>query len=193
MALELVRRARIPGCYVEAGVALGGTAILIAKLRPAGRPLKLFDVFGMIPPPGPQDGEDAHSRYEVISSGRSSGIRGETYYGYRSDLMYQVIKNLNSFGIDLGADAVELLAGTFQERLHLNESVAFAHIDCDWYNSVMTCIERIYPQLSPGGIMVFDDYNSYSGCRKAVDSFLSGRNDLDILFDAPSIGVRRLW
>lgn len=191
-ALELVRRADVPGCFIEAGVALGGTAILIATLRPPGRPLKLYDVFGMIPPPGPEDGQDAHSRYEEISSGRSAGIGGEAYYGYRQDLLDQVVAHLRSFGFEPAAAGIELVPGTFQQRMHIDEPVAFAHIDCDWYDSVMTCIERIFPQLSPGGVMVFDDYSSYSGCRKAVDRFLSGRRDVDVLFNDPSMGIRKV-
>jgi asparagine synthase (glutamine-hydrolysing) len=192
MALELVRRADVPGCFLEAGVALGGTAILIGKLRPRGRVLKLYDVFGMIPPPGPEDEQDAHRRYEVISSGRSNGIGGELYYGYRSDLMSQVVDNLKSFGLDPEKEPIELVPGKFEDALHLSEPVAFAHIDCDWYQSVTTCIDRIFPRLSLGGVMVFDDYSSYSGCRKAVDRFIDKRGDIDVLFAAPSIGIRKL-
>jgi asparagine synthase (glutamine-hydrolysing) len=191
-ALALVRRANVPGCFVEAGVALGGTAVLIAKLRPVGRPVKLYDVFGMIPPPGPNDAEDARSRYEVICGGRSDGIGGEEYYGYRTDLLDQVIEHLRGFGLDPVRDNIELLPGSFEDRMHPSEPVAFAHIDCDWYDSVMTCIDRLFPQLSPGGIMVFDDYMSYSGCKKAVDGFLAVRTDIEILFAERSIGIRKM-
>lgn len=53
---------------VEYGVALGGSAILIAKLMGPDRSFTGFDLFGAIPPPT--------ARYEVIASGRSSGIGG---------------------------------------------------------------------------------------------------------------------
>jgi asparagine synthase (glutamine-hydrolysing) len=59
--------------------------------------------------------------------------------------------------------------------------VAFAHIDCDWYDSVKTSLERITPNLSSGGILVIDDYYAYSGCKKAVDEFLEKNPDLFII------------
>lgn len=190
-ALDLVRRTGIAGDIVEAGVALGGTAILLAKLRPPGRRLVLYDVFGMIPPPGPQDEADAHRRYEAIRSGQAAGIGGDAYYGYRDDLMDAVIANLRTYGIEPQRDAVELVPGPFEQAMIVERPVAFAHIDCDWYNSVLTCIERILPRLSTGGVMVFDDYSSYAGCRKAVDERLRSRGDIEVLFDEQSIGLRK--
>ncbi|CAM5645253.1 hypothetical protein SFUMM280S_06107 [Streptomyces fumanus] len=58
----------------------------------------------------------------------------------------------------------------------VEEPVAFAHIDCDWYDSVRLCIERIADRVSVGGIILFDDYVVYSGCRKAVHQWL-GRDE----------------
>ena len=49
--------------------------------------MKVYDVFGMIPPPGEKDGADVHQRYATIAGGASKGIGGETYYGYRDDLL----------------------------------------------------------------------------------------------------------
>jgi asparagine synthase (glutamine-hydrolysing) len=191
-ALDLIRQQAVPGAIIEAGVALGGTAIVLARLKPHGRPLFLYDVFSTIPPPGPQDEIDAHQRFEIIRSGKAVGIGGEQYYGYRPDLIEQVKQNLSSFGIDTVKEAIEFAPGTFEDCLHPAGPVAFAHIDCDWYDSVMTCLDRIYPKLSPGGIMIFDDYKSYAGCKKAVDEFLSGRLDVEVLFSERSIGLRKL-
>jgi hypothetical protein len=39
--------------------------------------------------------------------------------------------------------------------------------------------------------MVFDDYSSYAGCRKAVDERLRPRGDIEVLFDDQSIGLRK--
>src|SRR5690242_8627732 len=191
-ALDLIRQQAVPGAIIEAGVALGGTAVLLARQRPPGRPLFLYDVFATIPPPGAQDEADAHQRYEIIKSGKATGIGGEQYYGYRPDLIEQVRQNLNSFGIDAAKAAIEFVPGAFENSLHPAGPVAFAHIDCDWYDSVVTCLERIYPKLSEGGIMIFDDYKSYAGCKKAVDQFLSGRSDVEVLFSERSIGIRKL-
>lgn len=180
----------VPGAFIEAGVALGGSAIVLAKLKEPGRRLDLYDVFSMIPPPGPQDGEDAHKRYAEIKSGGSAGLGGKLYYGYVDQLFDQVRANLEGFGIDLQREHVSLIQGLFEDTLHPEGAVALAHIDCDWYEPVRTCIDRIVPKLSPGGIMVFDDYSSYSGCTRAVDELLAQRPDFEKVFHNRSLGIR---
>jgi hypothetical protein len=52
--------------------------------------------------------------------------------------------------------------------------MALAHIDVDWYEPVHVSLERIEPRLSPGGALVIDDYEDWSGCRRAVDEYFSG-------------------
>jgi asparagine synthase (glutamine-hydrolysing) len=53
--------------------------------------------------------------------------------------------------------------------------VAFAHLDGDWYESTMVCLERIAPLLIQGGRIVLDDYYAWSGCRTAVDEYFADR------------------
>ena len=132
--------------------------------------MSLFDVFGMIPPPGNDDGPEVHERYAEIVDGRSQGIGGDAYYGYLNDLRSHVERTLEEFGVD--TETVELVQGLYEETLHPAGQVAVAHVDCDWFESVRVCIERIWPRLSPGGVMIFDDYDAWDGCTKAVDLFL---------------------
>lgn len=185
-----VRSEEVKGSFIECGVALGGSAILLGKLRGSDTKLELYDVFSMIPPPGPKDGEDAHKRYNEIKSGTSSGLGGNEYYGYMNNLIEQVKVNLRDFGINPDGEDVCLIQGLFEDTLHPTGAVALAHIDCDWYDPVRTCIDRILPKLSPGGILVFDDYSSYSGCTKAVDELLEARPDMERIFHRRSLGVR---
>ena len=84
--LRRVRRNDVDGDYLEFGVALGGSAIMIASGCPAGRAFHGYDVFAMIPPPGPEDDARSHRRYEEISPGRSRGLGNERYYGYLDNL-----------------------------------------------------------------------------------------------------------
>ncbi|MBL8750960.1 MAG: class I SAM-dependent methyltransferase [Planctomycetes bacterium] len=186
-----VRAANVRGSWLEAGVALGGSAILLGRLKPRGVPLDLYDVFGMIPPPGAGDGEDAHRRYAEIVSGASKGLGGDTYYGYVDDLQQKVIANLRRFDVVPERDRVRLHPGLFEATLRPAGPVALAHVDCDWYDSVRVCIERIAPQMPVGGIVVFDDYSSYSGCRRAVDEWLATTDDFAPVFHRRSLGVRR--
>ncbi|MFE6647835.1 class I SAM-dependent methyltransferase [Nocardioides sp. NPDC057772] len=164
-----------PGLIIETGAALGGSAITMAAAKDPKRVMRVYDVFGMIPEPSERDGEDVHKRYRKIVSGTSKGIGGETYYGYRDNLYDEVSDSFARHGIDLAEHNVELVQGLFQDTLKIDEPVAFAHLDGDWYESTMTCLERITPHLVVGGRIVLDDYFHYSGCRDAVDEYFQDR------------------
>jgi hypothetical protein len=189
-AIRQVRRARVPGMFLEAGCALGGSAALLGKFKPSDAALHLYDVFGLIPPPGENDGPEAHQRYADIARGKAEGLGGDRYYGYTENLCDVVVSNLNTCGLHLERDRIRLFPGLFEETLHPGGSVAFAHIDCDWYDSVRTCLERITPHLSDGAMMVFDDYLTYEGCRRAVDEWLK-QGGLEIICSHKSLTVRK--
>jgi hypothetical protein len=89
----------LPGLLIEAGAARGGSAIVIAAAKAPERPMKVYDVFGMIPPPTERDGADVHARYEQIAAGRAKGVGGETYYGYRDDLLTEVAESFSRLGV----------------------------------------------------------------------------------------------
>jgi len=58
-----------------------------------------------------------------------------------------------------------------------NLKLCFAHIDLDLYKSILDTLNFVYPKLSSGGVIVFDDYGfaSCPGARKAVDDFFSDK------------------
>ncbi len=161
---------------------MGGSAILIASLKSAPRPLFVYDVFDMIPPPSQDDPQEVHDRYRTIAAGKSQGIDGEKYYGYLDNLYEVVHANFKSFGINCDEQSVSLVKGLVQDTLKIEQPVAFMHIDVDWYEPVMTCLDRVFPNLVAGGNVILDDYHDWGGCRKAADEFLgrvSGRVLLD--------------
>jgi hypothetical protein len=173
-ALRLERDG-LAGVIVEAGTARGGSAIVLAVTKSQVRPMKVYDVFGMIPPPSERDGADVHRRYEKIAAGAAKGPGGETYYGYRDDLYHEVYESFARHGVPIREHNVELVRGLFADTIRLDEPVALAHLDGDWYESTMTCLTRIAPLLVSGGRIVLDDYYTWSGCRRAVDEYFAGR------------------
>jgi asparagine synthase (glutamine-hydrolysing) len=175
-AARRIERARVPGRIVEAGTALGGSAVVLAAAKSPARPLDLFDVFGLIPPPSDRDGEDVHARYQDITSGKSSGIGADTYYGYQDDLITKVAATLARLGYPPESNGIRLIKGLYEDTLHPEGPIALAHIDCDWYDSVTVCLERICPLVPPGGVLVIDDYLAWSGCRTATDDYFRGRD-----------------
>lgn len=167
-----LEEACLPGMFIEAGCALGGSSILIASLKNTERSLFVYDVFGMIPPPTEEDTQDVHERYQTITEGKSQGINGDKYYGYEDDLLEVVISNFKSFEINADQQSISLIKGLVQNTMTIEQPVAFAHIDVDWYDPVMTCLKRIFPRLVSGGIIILDDYHAWGGCRKATNEYL---------------------
>lgn len=174
-AVSHVERAGLPGQIIEAGCALGGAAIVMATAKRRTRRMTIYDVFAMIPPPSERDGADVHARYAEIARGESAGIGGDTYYGYRGNLLSEVKANFSRFGVRPLTHRVSMVKGLFADTMKSPARVALAHIDADWFDSVTTCLEAIAPRLVKGGTLVIDDYDTWSGCTAAVDSYFKDR------------------
>lgn len=188
-----IEEAGLPGIFIEAGCALGGSAILIASLKDPRRPFFVYDVFGMIPPPTEEDTQDVHDRYRTIVEGKSVGIDGDEYYGYQANLYDVVHDNLRRFGIEPEEQSVSLIKGLVQDTMEIDAPVAFAHVDVDWYEPVLTCLERVFPKLVEGGSIILDDYHDWGGCRKATDEYLRGITGQFVLDDsAGSMKITRV-
>lgn len=168
---------KIPGIIIETGAALGGSSLVIAASKHQSTPLLVYDVFERIPPPGEKDGQDAHNRFKVILSGKAKGLGKQPYYGYMGDLLPKVKEQFEKFGYPVNENNIHLIKGLIEETLEVNNPVSLAHIDCDWYSPVKTSLERISPLMSIGGRFIIDDYDHWSGAKKAVDEFLSSSQD----------------
>jgi hypothetical protein len=179
------------GLVIEAGTALGGSAIAMAAAKSAERPMLVFDVFGLIPPPSEQDGAAGRDRYAKIATGRSKGLGDDVYYGYHEDLLGEVTTSFARHGVPVDEHHVELVQGLFQDTIKIDEPVALAHVDCDWYESTLTCLTRIAPHLVPGGRIVTDDYWNWLGCSTAVDEYVADHPELRLERRAKVHLVRR--
>jgi asparagine synthase (glutamine-hydrolysing) len=191
--LEQINQNQTQGDIIEAGIALGGSAILLARLMPPTAEFHGYDVFGMIPPPSPRDDPKSHPRYQIIAQGASPGLGGHRYYGYEPNLYQKVLDHFQAFGLPPNSPRLHLHPGYFEDTLTFrpDQHIALAHIDCDWYDSVKTCLERIYPALSPGGYLVLDDYYDYGGCRQATDEFLAKHSDLQIILRQENLVLQK--
>lgn len=196
--LRYINSNRISGDLIEAGVALGGSAILLASHIDATRDLPRrfigYDTFGMIPPPTEEDSEDAHCRHEEIRSGRSQGLgRADTYYGYMDDLYEKVQKSFLELGRPVDGARVSLVKGLFSDTLCKQppEKVALAHIDCDWHSPVRECLNALRPIVQPGGVVIVDDYHNYDGCRWAVHEFLAEAKEFSVVSSRGSLVIQR--
>lgn len=192
--LDDVNARTIPGDFVEFGVALGGSGIVIAHHLQGPRRFLGFDLFGQIPPPSVRDPDEAHRRYAEIAGGRSGGLGGKTYYGYLDDLLGRVRNAFERHGVAVDGERIRLVRGLFETTVpqSLGDTIAFAHVDCDWYDPVRLCLEALAPRLAPGAMVVLDDYNDYAGCRAATHDALDAHEALRLVATTPhAILVRR--
>lgn len=59
------------------------------------------------------------------------------------------------------------------------------------YESTMDALTALYHKVSPGGIVIVDDYGYAESCRMAVTDFRSARNINDSIKDIDGMGV--MW
>jgi len=173
-------REKISGVIIEVGSALGGSSLVIASAKRQNRSFLIYDTFEGMPSPTEMDGDDAHARYEIITTGKAKGLGKQQYYGYQSNQIKKFMERFMDFGFSIEENNIKLIKGLVEETLKVDEPVALAHIDCDWYSPVKVSIERIVPFLSTGGRLIIDDYYHWSGAKKAVDEFLMGHPEFKI-------------
>ena len=52
------------------------------------------------------------------------------------------------------------------------EQIALCRLDTDWYESTIHEMEHLYPRMTPGGVLLIDDYGHFMGCKRAVDEYI---------------------
>lgn len=153
--------ASLEGEIGEAGVYRGGSASAIAQaieLTETGKVLHLFDSFQGLPAP---------SSFDVSSKLFRQGE-------YQSDL-----DAVRTFLNHSTRTTCSIHPGWLRETL-LSESLevmrwSMVHIDLDAYQSVTQALQYFLPRLSPGGVVVVDDYGCVStpGVEKACTECLA--------------------
>ena len=169
---------------IETGCARGGASILMCAMKASARPMRIYDVFDMIPPPTEHDGGNMKERYAEIASGKAVGLGGTKYYLYEADLQAVVEGNFKRLGFPIGENNVQLIKGKAQDTVAVNEPVALANIDVDWYEPVSACLERIMPHLIVGGSVAVRAYSDWQGARTAADDYFAKNGRAGLVFDS---------
>src|SRR5438128_7037691 len=112
-AAKRVEAAHVPGIFIEAGVAMGGSAIVIAKTKSAERELRLYDVFEMLPPPAANDDAKSHEVYRNFVAGNVSGAVDRNYVDHATDLLAFTRENMRRTGVDPEALNVRFVKGLY--------------------------------------------------------------------------------
>jgi O-methyltransferase len=128
----MARAAHVPGSVAECGVYRGGTLSEMLRAFP-GRTVYGFDTFEGLP-------EQAWAPGEVHSPGDFADVPG----------LEEIAR---------GAAGARLVPGIFPESADgIEGPFAFVHVDFDFEASTVAAIDWFVPRMSPGGLIVFDDY-----------------------------------
>jgi O-methyltransferase len=139
------------GCIVEVGVFKGGTAWYLSQIaEKQHRQIFLFDTFTGIPYKG---------EFDPITPG--------TFNETSFEEVQQAIPY------------AKVVQGIFPQSVEKQEinlpDVAFVHLDCDQYQSIIESAKFLSPLMVKGGIMWFDDYGCLEGATRAVEELFKGR------------------
>lgn len=150
-----VRLRGIQGAIVECGSWRGGSAAILAYGAPH-RDVWLFDSFEGMPTPSENDSRFVHdSWHKGWCKGSEEAAR----------------EILRRVGVE-----PKIVKGWFEDTLPVDVGpIALLHVDSDWFESVKICLDSFYDQVVSGGVIIFDDYHRWAGCRKAVDQFVAAR------------------
>ena len=176
-AVKYAEENRIPGEFVECGVWRGGSCMLMAltllSQGSTGRKIRLYDTFTGMTEPTPED-VIAWNGLSVTEKRRRELEEGKDSFASWAVGVQEVKKNLDSTGYP--EENLLLIPGDVEKTLSENRpgSAALLRLDTDWYASTRRELEVLYPQLSPGGVLIVDDYGHFRGARRAVDEYFAG-------------------
>ncbi|CAB4921729.1 unannotated protein [freshwater metagenome] len=183
-----------PGDIVECGVWRGGSSMLAASTLLASgdteRRLWLYDTFeGMTEPTGRDigiGGLRVADEWDRIVSGDDPILCVAS--------LEDVQANMASTGFP--ADRLQYVQGPVEQTIpdQVPDAIALLRLDTDWYESTRHELEHLWDRLSPGGVLIIDDYGHWEGAREAVDEFFAGRLDAPLLVRIDytgRIGIKR--
>jgi len=171
-AVRYVAGNGIPGDIVECGVWKGGSMTAVARtlleLNDRSRVLYLFDTFEGMPSPTDADVDYAGqpAKVRLDRSERDASV-------WAIAPLDQVKRAVQSVGYD--PDRCRFIKGRVEDTIpkEAPARIALLRLDTDWYESTWHELVHLFPRLSPGGVLIIDDYGHWRGARRATDEYLA--------------------
>lgn len=179
-AVRYVVHNDIPGEIVECGVWRGGSmeamALTLGSLGETSRELHLFDTFEGMPPP---TDEDKHRRGDGTTITAADALATSP-----RDSKYWAVAGLDDVRAAMDEsgyppDMVHYHVGMVEDTIpgEAPGQIAILRLDTDWYTSTKHELETLYDRLSPGGVLMLDDYGDWEGARKATDEWMEATGE----------------
>lgn len=153
---ELTKRVienKIPGVFLECGVAAGAQIAAMQLANTEHRLILAYDSFEGIPLAGPNDidqpgiGLPTHNvNADIQERLVTSGISSHSI---------ENVKN-NFARLSISTENIQFIKGWFQDTLPFNQidSIAILRLDGDLYESTLVCLEYLFPKVSKGGFVI---------------------------------------
>ena len=175
----------VPGDIAELGVFRGLGLFTWANLLEAyciGDRTKVvwgFDNWKGFTKLSPEDGQEVESVKK-----KAGGFSPQKYY----DELQNAIVIFDNDRFIPWKSRIKLVVGSIEETIYTfaeeNPGIRFSliHFDCDLYSPTKHALEVLWPRLSRGGVMLFDEYSipDWPGETKAVDQFFAEKPHVKI-------------
>ena len=177
-AVRYVNRWGISGAIVECGVWRGGAimaaALTLKQLGVTDRTFYLYDTFCGMPEPSEFDSglgklADPQEQFRLLQTGPDSSNWCRASLDEVAQNIATTQYNFNRFKFVEGK-VEETIPGT------LPDEIAILRLDTDWYESTKHEMIHLFPRLVSKGVLIVDDYHTWSGSKKAVDEYLAAAN-----------------
>jgi O-methyltransferase len=173
----------VPGALVECGVWRGGSSMVMAlTLRELGetfRDIFLFDTFEGMVDAGPEDRSHAgKSARDLLRKTRRSTGKNIWCIATLDDVRANLVQT------GYPPERLHLIPGKVEDTIPAEapEQIALLRLDTDWYESTRHELLYLYERVSPGGLVIIDDYGHWEGARKATEEFVGTLRPRPILF-----------
>jgi hypothetical protein len=153
----------IPGDVVEVGFGRGNSFMILLYLsKQFNRHTTGFDSFEGFPVPTAED----------------KSIRNPQKGEWSVRTLKEATEQVNLFGNfdPKNYKIVKGFLGLSLPKLMNTKRLALIHVDVDLYSSHKYALEYLFPMLSKGGLVIFDDYGHefWPGATLAVDEYFKG-------------------
>jgi predicted O-methyltransferase YrrM len=158
----------------------------LCQIKNNSRHLFLFDTFeGMTEP----SEKDISFQGISASSMLKSSKKEDSYSVWCYAPLEEVKQAINSIGYD--PEKIHLIKGRVEDTIPKQAplSISLLRLDTDWYESTRHELIHLFPRLSPGGVIIIDDYGYWKGARQAVDEYMK-ENKIKILLNRTDITGR---
>jgi O-methyltransferase len=182
-AVKYIVNNQIPGDIVECGVWKGGSMMAVAdtliSLNDYSRSLHLFDTFdGMTEPTEKDVAVTGSSASNLLNSSKKEQSNSMWCYAPLEEVKQAV------YSVGYPSEKIHFVKGKVEDTIpqHSPSSISLLRLDTDWYESTHHELVHLFPLISPGGVIIIDDYGFWQGARKAVDEYIK-ENKIKLLLN----------